>query len=363
MSSPPEGGSLPAEPIFEVFSSRHFTGWLAEARLSLAFTTYQAGKLFFLGLNRDGRLSVFNRTLSRCMGLWGDGQTLYLSTLFQLWRFENSLGPKETYRGYDRLYVPRVGWTTGDLDIHDIGVDRRGRPVFVNTLFGCLATVSERHSFVPLWKAPFLSKLAAEDRCHLNGLAMEEGVPRYVTVVGRSDVADGWREHRAGGGSVIDVQQNEGVLEELSMPHSPRLYRGKLWLLDSGRGQFGYVDLDRGVFEPVAFCAGYARELAFHGDYAVVGLSRPRENRTFQGLGLEAALVAKKAEARTGVLVIDLRTGDTVHWVRLSGVIAELYDVVALPGVERPMALGFRNDEVQRMISVGPWATMGEEDK
>jgi uncharacterized protein (TIGR03032 family) len=182
---------------------------------------------------------------------------------------------------------------------------------------------------------------------------MEAGVPRYVTAVGRSDVADGWREHRAGGGSVIDVQKNEVVLEGLSMPHSPRLYRGKLWLLDSGRGQFGYVDLDRGVFEPVAFCPGYARGLAFHGDYAVVGLSRPRENRTFQGLGLEAALTAKGAEPRTGILVIDLRTGDTVHWVRLSGVVTELYDVVALPGVGRPMALGFWNDEVRCMITVG----------
>jgi hypothetical protein len=98
--------------------------------------------------------------LSRCMGLWGDGQMLYLHTLFQLWRFENSLGPGETYQGYDRLYLPRVGWTTGDLDIHDIGVDARGRPVFVNTLFGCLAAVSEQHSFVPLWKPPFISKLA-----------------------------------------------------------------------------------------------------------------------------------------------------------------------------------------------------------
>ena len=105
---------------------------------------------------------------------------------------------------------------------------------------------------------------------------MEVGVPRYVTAVGRSDVADGWREHRAGGGLVIDVQKNEVVLEGLSMPHSPRLYRGKLWLLDSGRGQFGYVDRERGVFEPVAFCAGYARGLTFHGDYALVGLSRPR---------------------------------------------------------------------------------------
>jgi uncharacterized protein (TIGR03032 family) len=103
------------------------------------------------------------------MGLWGDDQTLYLSTLFQLWRFENSLDPGETYQGYDRLYVPQLGWTTGDLDIHDIAVDAQGCPVFVNTLFSCLATVSERHSFIPLWQPPFITKLAAEDRCHLNG--------------------------------------------------------------------------------------------------------------------------------------------------------------------------------------------------
>jgi hypothetical protein len=120
---------------FEVFCSRHFTGWLADERLSLAFT--------LIGLNPAAGLSIFNRTLSRCMGLWGDGQTLYLSTLFQLWRFENSLGPGEIYRGYDRLYVPQLGWTTGDLDIHDIAVDSQGCPVFANTLFSCLATVSE----------------------------------------------------------------------------------------------------------------------------------------------------------------------------------------------------------------------------
>jgi uncharacterized protein (TIGR03032 family) len=341
---------------FEVFCSRHFTGWLADERLSLAFTTYQAGKLFLIGLNSASRLSIFNRTLSRCMGLWGDGQTLYLSTLFQLWRFENSLGPGETYRSYDRLYVPQLGWTTGDLDIHDIAVDAQGSPVFVNTLFSCLATVSERHSFLPLWQPPFITKLAAEDRCHLNGLALDRGVPRYATAVGRSDVADGWREHRAGGGLLIDVERNAVVLEGLSMPHSPRLYRDKLWLLDSGRGQFGTVDLERGVFEPVAFCHGYARGLAFHGDYAIVGISRARENRTFSGLALDEALLAKGAEARTGILVIDLRTGDVPHWLRITGVIAELYDVVALSGVVRPMALGFRTEEVQRMITVGPFA-------
>ncbi|MBA2592198.1 MAG: TIGR03032 family protein [Gammaproteobacteria bacterium] len=217
-------------------------------------------------------------------------------------------------------------------------------------------TVRVTRDFTPLWQPPFLTRLAAEDRCHLNGLALQGGVPRYVTAVGQSDVADGWREHRAGGGLLLDVERNETILAGLSMPHSPRRYRERLWLLDSGRGQLGSVDLARGVFEPLTFCPGYARGLAFHGDYALVGISRARQNRTFAGLALDAALEAKGAEARTGILVIDMRSGDTVHWLRLTGVIEELYDVAMLPGVVRPMALGFRSDEVQRLITVGPGA-------
>ncbi len=299
----------PAAPPLEFLGSRQLTAWLAEQTVSLALTTYQAGRLCLLGLKPDGRLEIFNRTFNRCMGLCATPQRLYLSSLFQLWRFENSLAPGEHYQGYDRVYVPQVAYTTGDVDCHDIALGEDGQPVFVNTLFSCLATVSERYSFRPLWKPPFISKLAAEDRCHLNGLAMENGVPRYVTAVSRSDVADGWREQRRDGGVVIDVATNEIVLEGLSMPHSPRLYRGKLWLLDSGSGYFGYVDLAQGRFEPVAFCPGYARGLAFSGDFAVVGLSRARQNRTFSGLALDEQLTAKRTEARCGLHIIDLTRG------------------------------------------------------
>ena len=348
--------SAPVAPAFEFFGSRQLTGWLAEQRLSLALTTYEAGKLFLVGLKPDGHLEIFNRTFARCVGLCATPDTLYMSSLFQLWRFQNSLAPGQRYQGYDRVYVPQVAYTTGDVDIHDIALDGEGRPVFVNTLFSCLATVSERYSFQPLWQPPFISKLAAEDRCHLNGLAMEDGRPRYVTAISRSDVADGWRDHRRSGGVVVDVQSNEIVVAGLSMPHSPRLYRGKLWLLESGSGQFGYVDLERGRFEPVAFCPGYGRGLAFAGDFAVVGLSRARQNRTFSGLALDTELQTRQAEARCGLAIIDLRTGDAVHWLRISGLIDELYDVVVLPGIRRPMAVGLQSDEIRRVISVAPEA-------
>jgi uncharacterized protein (TIGR03032 family) len=341
------------EPWIEVTASRHLASWLAEQQVSLAFTTYQTGKLFLLGRRPDGQLAVFERTVNRCMGLWADGQTLWLSSLYQLWRFENVLRPGAHYQGGDRLYVPKVGYTTGDLDVHDIAVEAGGRVVFAATRFSCLATLHERYSFTPLWRPPFVSKLAPEDRCHLNGLALENGRARYVTAVGTSDVADGWRERRAGGGCVVEVPGGRVVAGGLSMPHSPRVYRGRLWVLNSGTGFLGTVEPAGGTFGPLTFCPGYLRGLAFAGDYAVVGLSRPRHDKTFGGLTLDEELSRRGAEARCGLHVIDLRSGDVAHWVRLEGMVSELYDVAVLPGVVRPMALGFKTDEIQRTIAVG----------
>lgn len=342
------------QPKLEMMGTRQFTAWLAEQRVSLAFTTYQSGKVFFIGLQPDGRLSVFERTLNRCMGMYAtpDAQSLYISTLYQLWRFERANGEGQGYQGFDGLYIPQVGYTTGDLDIHDLALDADGRIVFVNTLFSCLATTSETHSFRPLWRPRFISKLAAEDRCHLNGLAMENGHPRYVTSVSESDVNDGWRERRSGGGVVIDVPTGEIVARGLSMPHSPRLYQGRLWVLNSGTGEFGHVDVNTGRFEAVSFCPGYLRGLAFCGNYAVVGLSESRHNKTFDDLPLKEQMAARQAEPRCGLQVIDLRTGDNVHSLRISGIVEELYDVVVLPGITRPMALGFVSDEIRRVITI-----------
>ena len=339
-------------PTLELSTSRQFTQWLAEQRLSVCFTTYQAGKVFLIGLKEDGKLSVFERTLNRCMGMIAQDNSLYISTLWQLWRFENVLEPGQSQNGHDRVYVPQLGYVTGDLDIHDLAIDSSGQLVFANTLFSCLATVSEGHSFKPLWTPPFISKLAAEDRCHLNGLAMKDGQAAYVTAVGEGDVADSWRDHRRNGGCVIDVQTNEVVVRGLSMPHSPRWYQDKLWLHNSGTGEFGYADLSTGKFEVVTFCPGYLRGLTFVGDFAIMGLSKPRDNRTFTGLALDDALKDKKTEARCGLYIVDLRTGDAVHWLKLDGVVEELYDVVALPSVKSPMAIGFQTDEIRRVISI-----------
>lgn len=343
----------PQKPTLEISTSRQFSAWLAEQQVSLAFTTYQAGKVFLIGVQPNGQLSIFERTFNRCMGLFAHGSSLFMSSLYQLWRFENALETGQLHQGYDHLYVPQVGYVTGDLDIHDIAVDRDGQLIFVNTLFSCLATVCDRTSFLPVWRPPFITRLAAEDRCHLNGLALRDGQARYVTTVSQSDVTEGWRDRRHSGGGIIDILNNEFVISGLSMPHSPRWYQDKLWVLNSGTGELGFINLENGTFQPITFCPGYLRGLAFYGDFAIVGLSKPRENKTFTGLSLNQILQDKDVEPRCGLLIIDLRTGDIVHSLTLEGIVTEMYDVAVLPGVQRPMAIGLKTDEIRRTVTIG----------
>jgi uncharacterized protein (TIGR03032 family) len=357
-TSPAEPSSVAAlpggqpVPQFRFSASRQMAAWMAEHRVSLGFTTYQAELMFLIGLQDNGRFHFANRSFPRCMGLWCDGQTLWMSSLYQLWRFQNVLRDGETREGCDRLFVPRIAYTTGDLDIHDIAPDASGRPVFVNTLYSCLSTASEHASFAPLWQPPFVSKLAAEDRCHLNGMAMRDGRPRFVSAVSRSDVASGWRDRRAEGGCIVEVDSGRIVTSGLSMPHSPRLWRNRLWVLESGTGFLGTVDVVSGAFERVTFCPGYLRGLAFHKGFAVAGMSKPRRDQAFSGLALDRELAARDADPRCGIVVIDLASGDLVHFLHIEGDIGELYDVVVLPDIVRPMALGVLTDEIRRALTI-----------
>ena len=331
--------------------SRGLGGWLMRHNVSLAFTSYQSGRLYLIGVDEQGGVAFHERFLARAMGLWTDTQRLLVSTLFQMWRFENVLAPGTVLDGHDRHFVPRVAHTTGDIDVHEIGVMADGRIVFVNTAYSCLATLSQTHSFKPYWAPPFISKLANEDRCHLNGLAMRDGIPAYVSTVSRSDVVTGWRERRGEGGCIIDIRDNSIVTDKLSMPHSPRWADGELWVLNSGAGTIGTIDIASGQFEPRAFCPGFMRGLGFHNGHAIVGLSLPR-NGSFTGLALDGELKKRDAEPWCGVQIIDTRSGDIVQWIRLDGAVSELFDVAVLPGVRRPMAMGFLTDDIHTAITI-----------
>ena len=343
--------AAPAADQTQISVSRGFGAWLARTRCSLAFTSYQTGQLFLVGRLPDERVSFHQQNYSRAMGVHATPQRLYLGSLFQIWRLENVLAPHErANKDFDRLYVPRNAQTTGDVDVHELAVDRAGRVIFVNTKFSCLATMSVTHGFKPIWKPPFISRLAAEDRCHLNGLAMDEGAPAYVTAVSRSDMINGWRDRRHEGGVLIDVRDDRIVTDQLSMPHSPRVTPEGIWLLDSGRGMLARVDPQSGAKEDVAFCPGFLRGLAIHAGHAVVTVSLPRDG-AFAGLSLQDELTRRDGEPWCGVCIVDLRSGDLVQWIRLTGAIKELFDVTVIPGAACPMALGVNSSDIQSLIS------------
>ncbi len=343
------GGS----PPFTATASPGFTAWLAEHRCSLAVSTYQAGKLFFFGAQPDGRLWVFNRTIGKCQGLAFDNNSLWVSADSQIIRFTDAVaGQPVAGQGPDALFLPRSIHFTGDVDAHDMAVARDGRLVFANTVFNCLAAVTDERSFEVLWKPPFISQIGPGDRCHLNGLAMRDGVPASVSVTAASDTRDGWRDQRADGGLVIDVSSGETLCEGLSMPHSPRHHDGRLWLHNSGTGEFGHVEKRSGGFQPVTFCPGYLRGLGFVEGFAVVGLSKPRGSKTLSGLKLDADLERRNMAPMCGIQVIDLKSGQTVHSLTIDGIVEELYDVAVLPGRVRPSAMGPNSTEARHMIAL-----------
>ena len=371
----------PPTSSLAITGSSHFTEWLQAQQLSLAFTTYQTNRLCFIGSHSNGQLVLHERLFDKPMGLFtpmGDtgsapaSQHLYMGTRSQIWQLDQVLAPGEQYRGADQLYVPRTAHTTGDLNVHDLvvahpgGEDREGtvpssqsppqislhddRLLFVNTDFSCLATLSPTDSFVPLWHPPFISRLVAEDRCHLNGLTLVDGHPTYMTACSTTDTVAGWRDTRRNGGAVIHIPTNEVIVTGLSMPHSPRWYRDQLWVLNSGTGDFGVINPTQGCFTPFTFCPGFGRGLAFWQNFAVVGLSKLR-SRPFTGLIVEERLTTHGQQAQCGLAVIDLDRGEIVHWLRLEGSVEELFDVVVLPGVRQPQALGFQNDDIERLVT------------
>ncbi len=320
--------------------------------ISLAFTSYQSGNLYLIGPGNDDKLAMHQAAYPQAMGVVGDGNRLYLASHSQIVRLENVLGPGQTANNkHDKVYVPRNFQTTGAVDLHEVGVCANGKVVFINTRYSCLCEFSLTHSFRPIWKPNFISKLAPEDRCHLNGLGMREGKPRYATAVCRSDIVDGWRDRRDDGGIVMDIVTNQILGEGLSMPHSPRWHDGKVWVINSGTGEIGWINEQSRRFVPFAFCPGFIRGLAFVGDHAVVTLSKPRYQR-FDGLQLADRLEEKDADPWCGVQIISLRDGSVAQWIRFDGAIQELFDVCVLPGVKDAITLGPQSTEIQSFITV-----------
>ena len=338
------------EPTIDMAASSGFAAWLDQQALSVAFTSYRAAKLITLGTGPSGALTASDCTVTRCMGLGLAERRLWAASQHQLWRFENILEPGQRHGDHDAVFLPVLSVMTGAVDIHDIAEDDQNRPIFVVPRFNCIATTAEAHSFEVLWKPSFITDIVAEDRCHLNGLATMEGAPRFVTCIAATNTSGAWRDHKVGGGVVIDVQSGEVVARGLSMPHSPRVRGGTLWIHQSGTGEFGHINLQTGVFEPVVALPGFPRGLAFHDKWAVIGLSKPREDSGFGGLPIGDCLVRNQIAAQCAIIVFNLETGEVDYQVEIGPQVEEIYDIDLIKGTRNPKLIGPDSDDARYFI-------------
>lgn len=315
--------------------------WLGRTGQTLGVTTYLAGKVIFIGARNENQATLSAANSARCMGAAAsaDGQTFWVASQHQLWRLERS--PLAATPPFDSEYAARAAYTVGDVDGHDVAMPADGEalPVFVAARYSCLARPVAHACFEAVWKPPFITKIAAEDRCHLNGIAVRDAKPAFCTAVAETDAVGSWRHHRAGGGIVMEIPTGNIVCRGLSMPHSPRWHEGQLYLMNSGAGYFGRIDPGAGKFEPIAFLPGYGRGMVFSGGKAIIGLSDCRENRTFSGLPIDEELKKRGLEARCAIYSVDLQTGETEELVRFIDPIKEIYDVFLLPGTRHTRVL------------------------
>ena len=333
----------PLPPLRSVHTS-NFPAILDTLGVSLLVSTYQAGKLVLLRADK-GVLNTHFRSFNRPMGLAVAGDRVAIGTGLEIWEYHNLpavASRLEPVGRHDACFLPRSGHVTGDIQIHEMawgnprGAAKTEKGAeelwFVNTRFSCLCTLDNVNSFVPRWRPPFVSGLAPEDRCHLNGLAMVNGAPAFVTALGETDTQGGWRVNKKNGGVLIEIETGRTLVRELSMPHSPRWHNGRLWLLESGNGSLGYVDPATSSYVKVAEMPGFTRGLDFVGSLAFVGLSQVRETAVFSGI----PITEQDRPRRSGVWVVDIETGNTVAFLEFEEALQEIFAVQALAGMRFP---------------------------
>lgn len=322
---------------------------LASLEVSLAISTYQAGKVILVSSDGEN-ISLLPRNFDTPMGLAVDGNKMAVATKDEVIILSHDRSLGSTYPKkpgvYDTLFMPRQTFYTGALAMHDMAFVEPAI-IGVNTLFSCLCQVDGDYSFKPIWKPPFITELASQDRCHLNGLAVENDVPKYVTALGTTNTAQGWRDNKLTGGMLMDVESNEVIFSDLPMPHSPRIYDGDLYMLLSATGEIAKVDEKTGSYDVLNKLPGFTRGLARYGDYLFVGLSKLRNTHTFGDLEL-----AGKKDVICGIAVLHLATGALVGQMEFIRTCEEIYDVQVLPGLIKPGIVGPDSDIRKQGLSL-----------
>jgi uncharacterized protein (TIGR03032 family) len=308
---------------------------LAQLRLSVLISTYQTGHLVVVA-TREGRLVLTFHQFERAMGLSVRPGTIAICTRKEVWFLRNApdiAAKLQPYGHFDACFLARTTHFTGDIEAHEsawVG----GEFWIVNTLFSCLVALHPHYSFAPRWRPPFVSALRPDDRCHLNGLAVVNNRPRYVTALAETDSPAGWRAKKHNGGCLIEVPSGHLLVRGLSLPHSPRADGDQIVFLHSGLGELSIADPLNGQVTAVAQLPGVARGLSLYGGFAFVGLSLARP--TLEGV----PIVDQRDALRCGMWVIELRTGTVAAHLEFCAGVEEIFDVQVLPGITSPYVSG-----------------------
>lgn len=352
----------PTTAAFTCTHSANLPDLLTKLNCSLALSTYQAGKVVFISPVNTERLIQFPRTFSKPMGIAADKERLAIATLTEVVVFNNASRMAANYpkrpNTYDALYLPRATYYTGEVDIHDL--HWRGENLLaVNTRFSCLCYIDHRYSFTPVWKPFFVDKIAPRDQCHLNGVAFENDEPRYVTALGKTSDEEGWRKNRQNGGVVLEVSTNSIVADGLAMPHSPRIYDQKLFLLESATGDLICLDPLSGKKEIVVSLNGFARGMDRVGDFLFIGLSHLRRKE-----GAFRDLPVSNKSVFCGIVVVHLPTAKVVAHLKYENSVEEIYDVRVMRGLRRPGLISAQKGEHRLAVTTPQgdyWAVLKED--
>ncbi|MFI5204387.1 MAG: TIGR03032 family protein [Flavobacteriales bacterium] len=329
----------PATAPFSCTYSPNVPELLLRLNCSLVISTYQAGKLIFLSPKNEDSLIQLPRTFNKPMGiaLSEEGNKMAVACKEEIVVFKNppqlAVHYPKSPNTYDSLYFPRNTFHTGALDIHDLNWCSNTLYA-VNTLFSCVVSINDDYNFTPYWTPSFITELVSEDRCHLNGMATENHLPKYVSAFGKGNTFQSWREKITTSGLIIDVTTNEIITENLAMPHSPRLFNNELYVLLSATGELIKINRANGSKETVVKLSGFVRGMDFHKDFLFIGLSKLRKNSsTFAHLK-----IAEKSNY-AGIAIIHLPTASLCGEIRYHTSVDEIYDVQVLPDKIRPNIL------------------------
>lgn len=325
--------------------------------ISVALSTYQAGKVVLINSFDEDHLIQLPRTYKNAMGMaYKDGKLAIASErTLEVLKNAPQLAPMYPKKKdvYDAIYMPRASYHTGYLALHDMAF-LNNKLVAVNTLFSCLSYIDEEQNFTPFWQPPFISELEPEDRCHLNGLAIENEEIKYLTALGKTDVAGGWRENKMNGGILMEYPSGKIILENLAMPHSPRIYNGKLYILNSAQGELIEVNPETGTYEVVVNLGGFARGMDYYEDYLFIGVSKLRHNSpVFRDLPIAETSFA-------GVIIVYLPYKSIVGQIKYAMSVDEIYDVKVLPNQKRANILSPDMDILKAAITFNDKYYWGE---